>query len=64
MNVASDHCAVIPQIESGLGVENLEEILQVEGIDALSMVSLNSDVLVLIFRSSGGACGFGNGLGQ
>ncbi|KAF8998636.1 Phosphoenolpyruvate/pyruvate domain-containing protein [Hymenopellis radicata] len=35
MNVASDHCAVIPQIESGLGVENLEEILKVEGVDAL-----------------------------
>ncbi|KAF9027846.1 Phosphoenolpyruvate/pyruvate domain-containing protein [Hymenopellis radicata] len=35
MDVASDHCAVIPQIESGLGVENLEEILQIEGVDAI-----------------------------
>ncbi len=41
MDVASDHCAVIPQIESGLGVENLEEILQIEGVDAISEAAIH-----------------------
>ncbi|KAF9031066.1 Phosphoenolpyruvate/pyruvate domain-containing protein [Hymenopellis radicata] len=35
MDVASEHCAVIPQIESWLGVQNLEEIMQIEGVDAI-----------------------------
>lgn len=36
MDVANEHVAVIPQIESRLGVENLEAIMQVKGIDAIS----------------------------
>ncbi|KAG6807723.1 hypothetical protein H0H93_001169, partial [Arthromyces matolae] len=35
LDVASEHCAVIPQIESRKGVENLEEIMQVPGVDAI-----------------------------
>ncbi|KAF9031077.1 Phosphoenolpyruvate/pyruvate domain-containing protein [Hymenopellis radicata] len=35
LDVASDHVAVIPQIESRRGVENLEEIMQIEGVDAI-----------------------------
>lgn len=37
MDVANDHIAIIPQIESMLGVENLEDIMQIEGIDGISM---------------------------
>lgn len=36
IDVANEHVAVIPQIESRLGVENLEAIMQVEGVDAIS----------------------------
>ncbi|KAG6917624.1 hypothetical protein DXG01_001856 [Tephrocybe rancida] len=35
LDVASEHCAVIPQIESRKGVENLEAIMQVPGVDAI-----------------------------
>ncbi|KAF8067781.1 Pyruvate/Phosphoenolpyruvate kinase-like domain-containing protein [Lyophyllum atratum] len=35
LDVASEHCAVIPQIESRRGVENLEAIMQVPGVDAI-----------------------------
>ncbi|GLB39122.1 putative hpcH/HpaI aldolase/citrate lyase family protein [Lyophyllum shimeji] len=35
LDVASEHCAVIPQIESLKGVENLEAIMQVPGVDAI-----------------------------
>ena len=35
-DVANEHVAVLPQIESRLGVENLEEIIQVEGVDGIS----------------------------
>jgi len=37
IDIANEHVAVIPQIESHLGVENLEIIMQVEGVDAISM---------------------------
>jgi len=37
IDVANEHVAVIPQIESRLGVENLEEIMQVEGVDAITI---------------------------
>jgi 2-keto-3-deoxy-L-rhamnonate aldolase RhmA len=40
IDVANEHVAVIPQIESRLGVENLEEIMQVEGVDAISMYNI------------------------
>ncbi|KAG6810998.1 hypothetical protein H0H92_009501 [Tricholoma furcatifolium] len=35
LDVASEHCAVIPQIESRKGVENLEEIMQLPGVDGI-----------------------------
>ncbi|KZP10283.1 Phosphoenolpyruvate/pyruvate domain-containing protein, partial [Athelia psychrophila] len=35
VDVANDHIAVIPQIESALGLENLEDIMQVPGVDAI-----------------------------
>ncbi|KZP21829.1 Phosphoenolpyruvate/pyruvate domain-containing protein [Athelia psychrophila] len=35
MGVANEHIAVIPQIESQLGLDNLEEIMQIEGVDAI-----------------------------
>lgn len=38
VDVANDHIAVIPQIESALGLENLEDIMQVPGVDAISFV--------------------------
>lgn len=38
-DVAIEHCAVIPQIKSGLGVQNLEEMMQIEGVDAISATS-------------------------
>jgi hypothetical protein len=40
IDVANEHVAVIPQIESRLGVENLEGIMQVEGVDAISMYNI------------------------
>ncbi|KAG6820470.1 hypothetical protein H0H93_016765 [Arthromyces matolae] len=46
LDVANDHCAVIPQIESVKGVENLEEIMQVPGVDAvmIGFVDLGLDM--------------------
>ncbi|KAF7978388.1 hypothetical protein HWV62_777 [Athelia sp. TMB] len=35
LDVANEHVAVIPQVESQLGLDNLEEIMQVEGISAV-----------------------------
>ncbi|KAG6826403.1 hypothetical protein H0H92_015968 [Tricholoma furcatifolium] len=35
LDVASEHCAIIPQIESRKGVENLEEIMQIPGVDGI-----------------------------
>lgn len=39
IETANEHAAVIPQIESGLGIENLEEICQVPGVDAIMIGS-------------------------
>lgn len=33
-SVANKHVAIIPQIESAIGVENLAEIIAVEGVSA------------------------------
>lgn len=35
LQVANENVAVIPQIESQLGMDNLEEIMQIEGVDAI-----------------------------
>ena len=35
--VANEHVAVIPQIESLKGVENAEEMAKIDGVDAISM---------------------------
>ncbi|PWN43124.1 Phosphoenolpyruvate/pyruvate domain-containing protein [Ceraceosorus guamensis] len=35
LHVANDHIAVIPQVESAKGIENLEEICQIPGVDAI-----------------------------
>jgi hypothetical protein len=39
-DVTNEPMAIIPQIESHLGVENLEEIMQVKGVDAISAYCL------------------------
>ena len=36
VDVANDHIAVIPQIESARGLASLEAIMQVAGVDAIS----------------------------
>lgn len=36
LQVANENIAVIPQIESQLGMDNLEEIMQIPGVDAIS----------------------------
>ena len=38
--VANEHVAVIPQLESLKGMENAEEIMQIEGVDAISTFNL------------------------
>lgn len=54
MNVfetANEHIAVIPQIESRLGVENAEAILQIAEVDAISRSYLSLSLLELTLWS-------------
>ncbi|KAG6907590.1 hypothetical protein DXG01_008310 [Tephrocybe rancida] len=46
LDVANEHCAVIPQVESRKGVDNLEAIMQIPGVDAIMIgqMDLQQDI--------------------
>ncbi|KZP18517.1 Phosphoenolpyruvate/pyruvate domain-containing protein [Athelia psychrophila] len=62
MGVANEHIAVIPQIESQLGLDNLEEIMQLEGVDAIMIGKTDLRLDLGLAPSGGGEAAYEDGM--